>query len=140
MKFTAAVLAIGVVSAADAAPAACTITKVEVFKDDKCQEADADATKKIDAAALKTFNDKVPKVDGKCNEVEKEGVKSYTKVICDGTGYGVKKFTDAKCEKLDEAKDAQAGFVAWDACFNKMKFTDAKYISAGLVADRKRHV
>ena len=118
MKFTAAVLAIGVVSAADAAPAACTITKIERFKDDKCTVLDVDGTKKIDAAALKAFNAHI-KVDGKCIYITTD---MYTKTICDGTGFGVKKFTDAKCEKLDETKYAQAGFVAWGACFGKMKF------------------
>jgi len=133
MKFTAAALVIGAVSAADAAPAAatCTITKIEKFTDDACAKPDEAETKKVDAKALKAYGDTI-KVDGKCVEVEKD--KAYTKVICDGTGFGLKKYTDKECKTEDTAKGAQDGFGKWGVCYQKMKITDAKYISAGLVA------
>jgi len=131
MKFTAAALVIGVVSAADAPAAKCTVTKIEYFTDDACAKADETKNKAVDAKALTAYGDNI-KVDGKCVEVTKD--KAYTKVICDGTGFGVKKYTDKDCKKEDTAKDAQVGYGTWGTCWNKMKITDAKYISAGLVA------
>lgn len=136
MKFTAAALTIAVVSAADekkpeTTATTCGITKVEHFTDDKCTKVDAAKDKAYDKAALKAYSATI-KISAKCTD-SGDG-KKFVKTFCDKDGFGTKAYTDKECKTEDTAKDAQAGYIVWGTCVANTKYTDAKFISAGLVA------
>lgn len=124
MKYAAVALLLATAAAEDT-PAACTLTKFEVFKDDKCTKAETE----LKGDALKTFKEGLTKpADGKCVKDTK------TKVVCDGTGITTSIYKADDCKELDEEAMKTAQAIKWDVCSKAgdkyVKATGAKALIA----------
>ena len=143
MKFTQTIAIAALVAAASAEEKktlkGCVVTKAEFVTDKKCEKAD-EAANKAAADKIKDYKTKNEALEVKCTEIPNSDPKTYMIAVCDGTGFGVKYYTDDKCSK-DVAKptDAQKkSFLAWGACIEvgekSFKLTDATALKAGAFA------
>lgn len=132
MKYAVVALLLATAAAEDkpkkedppAAPAACTITKLEVFTDDKCTKAPETA---LDKAALKAVSDGLTAAAGKCA--------GKVKTVCDGTGISATAYKEDECKGEVDADATKALTpLKWGECTKAgdkyVKATGAKALMA----------